>query len=271
MIYMNLIACDALIEWDSFLSGAVGALIGTGFGAILIHWLSRGSTRAVRKLAKSALDVFSDFAKNGQKYADAAKTFNNKFNIAQKRAVMVALHKVGLPIVIPEDGSFEYANVKFEKSTIDKDFVADMKNNIKKAYCDEYFYEDFSAYISKDARINAMRKIAVRYVNEVLAKSSLDENKNVHYPDNWLSKFSLGEKRTIYVLHKTVLDESYYAQGLPLDSQMQKLINEINVGIWDSVLQTDYIAYENMINQKNLADYMLQQIPQPPINITEQK
>lgn len=271
MIYMTLITCDALIKWNSFLSGAVGALIGTGLGAMLIHWLSQGSMRAVRKLAKSALDVFSDFAKNGQIYADAAKTFNNKFNIAQKRAILVALHKVGLPIVIPEDGSFEYANVEFENSTIDKDFVADMKNNVKEGYCDEYFYEDFSAYISKDARINAMRKIAVRYVNEVIAKSRLDETKIVHYPDNWLLKFSLGEKRIIYVLHKTLLDESYYAQGSPLDSQIQKLISEINVGIWDSVLQTDYIAYENMINQKNLADYMLQQIPQPPINITEQK
>ena len=53
------------------------------------------------KIAIKALNVFSRYAKQGQTFDMAAPEFNNTLDVVEKRAVLVALCKLGIPVVKP--------------------------------------------------------------------------------------------------------------------------------------------------------------------------
>lgn len=246
----------ALADGWTFLSGAVGALIGTFGGAYLIHWFSQNKVKKVRNLAISALKTFKKYAKKEKTYASVTDAFNNDFNDVQKRAVLVALYKVGIPILIPDDGNIRISTVNFESKRIDAKDLDDMIANINQGLCDKYFYEDIEACVSADLKIKAIRRIGVRFVEEVLSKSSVD-GEIINYPSSWFLNFSYGERQTIGVLMKHLTDKYYFEHGVPRKSQMDKIISEINLGIWDNKLLWDHDAYESMIIQKDISKRML--------------
>ena len=69
-------------------------------------------------MAVKALNVFRAYAKKS--YIDTANEFNNKLNISEKRAVVVALHKIGVPFEISTKDDFDhYCPVKAGKSVFE--------------------------------------------------------------------------------------------------------------------------------------------------------
>lgn len=52
-------------------------------------------------MAVKALDIFKEYAQHKKSYADSANEFNTKLNVSEKRAVVVALHKLGVPFEAP--------------------------------------------------------------------------------------------------------------------------------------------------------------------------
>ena len=87
------------------ISGAIGALIGTYGGSYFLHWKQEKKIKNVRAMAVKALNVFRAYAKKS--YIDTANEFNNKLNISEKRAVVVALHKIGVPFEISTKDDFD--------------------------------------------------------------------------------------------------------------------------------------------------------------------
>jgi len=224
---------------------------------------------SVRKIAISALEDMKKFAKNNNTYKKAEANFNN-INEARKRAILTALYKVGIPITIPEDGNLNIADIHFEDEVIDKAFLDDIILNINLGHCDKYFYEDISSCIASDFRIKAIRRIGIKFVNEVLRVSTLSGT-TISYPNDWFLNFTCGERQTIAVLKDYLVDKYYFENGHAKPEQMDKIVTEINQGIWDTHLLWDYTAHTNLQLQNTLSQGLLTTFlnQQQPPNVVE--
>lgn len=239
------------------ISGIVGALIGTYGGSSLLYWRQEKKIKSVRNIALRALAIFDEYAKQNKTYADAENEFNTKLNISGKRAIVVALHKIGVPFEMPTKEALDIKNLKFKSTLIDKDEIGNMKQQIEKGNCDNQFYVDVESYFTANLRLNAIRNIGKRYVTDVLEKSHIDkDNPNlINNPFNWWSSFSQGELQTILVLRDLLVGWNYFsADGAPDKVKTQKLIKEIEIGLWDNYLFWDYESFANVRAQHNLAD-----------------
>lgn len=120
------------------ISGAIGALIGTYGGSYFLHWKQEKKIKNVRAMAVKALNVFRAYAKKS--YIDTANEFNNKLNISEKRAVVVALHKIGVPFEISTKDDFDIKNLRLKDIIIDRDEIDAMIQQIEKGNCDNLFF-----------------------------------------------------------------------------------------------------------------------------------
>lgn len=91
--------------WVDIIIALASALIGTYFGAYFLAKREENKVKKVRAIAIRALDIIKEYAKHNGSYDKACQELNTKLNIAEKRAVIVALHKIGLPIQTPINAS----------------------------------------------------------------------------------------------------------------------------------------------------------------------
>jgi hypothetical protein len=166
-------------------SGITGALVGTYGGSFFLHRMQERKISKVRKIAIKGLRIFKEYAKSNKTYDKASEQFNNNFKIAEKRAVLVTLHKLGIPIYVPSNEIFNINNICFFERSTDKDEIDAMIQQIEKGYCDHLFFSDVDSYFSSNLRFNSVRNIGKKYVQNVLSKSKYDKTTNsVEHPDN---------------------------------------------------------------------------------------
>lgn len=246
----------------ALISGTIGALAGTYFGAFLIWKKQEDKINKIRLIAQKALNLIKDYARDRNTYKMVSQQFNNELTVSEKRSILVALHKLGVPIEIPAKDIFSVKNVSFMSREIDKEEVLGMIQQIKKGNCDHLFYLDVDSYFTSNIRLNSIREIGKKYVKEVLSKSKFDKEKDeITFPEIWVKEFTRGELNIILVF-KNQLNCSYYydSHGDPDKEKITQLITEIEIGIWDNYLFWEFEAYQNVISQKNLADTVANQI-----------
>lgn len=238
----------------SLLSGAIGALIGTFLGAYLSFLRQEKSKRMSRKKAIEAIKMFSSYAKKDGTFNLANQEFNKSFNLAEKRAVLVALHKLGIPVVVSPEAGFILENVCFDKVKIDKEELKVIREQIEKGFCDQLFYIDPDTYFKENIRITTIRSLANRWITEVFSASSFDFSTNtVLYPNDWSSKYSWGEKLALAVFKMRVINGEYFnADGKPNLQRIGQLTKEVDTGLWDNCLFWDIEAYQNMLSTNTL-------------------
>lgn len=88
-------------------SALLAAFLGGYFGAWFQHSFQNRNVNKVRKIAIKALDVFSRYAKQGQAFDKEASEFNNSLDVVEKRAILVALCKLGILVVKPINDLFQ--------------------------------------------------------------------------------------------------------------------------------------------------------------------
>lgn len=239
------------------ISGALGALIGTYLGSYLLHWREERKIKNVRKIAIKSLDVFKEYASQKKTYVDSASEFNTKLNVSEKRAVVVALNKLGIPFETPIRDTFDIKNIRFKDIIIDKDEVKAMISQIEKGNCDNLFYTDVESYFMKDLRLNAVRNIGKKYVTEVHAKSIIEKERpyTIVNPKDWDKLFTPGELQTILVLRTQLASIDYFTSNGVADYQkIKNLLKEIEIGLWDNYLFYEYESFANIRSQQNLAN-----------------
>ncbi len=174
----------------SLLVAIIGGLIGTYCGSYFLHLREESNTKKVRSIAIKALEILKKYAK--QSYREAENEFNNTLSITEKRTIIVALHKLGVPFEIPYNELFEIKKMHFVDKVIDKEEVDDVILQINKGYCDNLFYLDPDSYFAENTSF-AKRNVAKKFVKEVLSKSRGSKNHLVSYPENWSSIFGVGD------------------------------------------------------------------------------
>lgn len=238
------------------LSGIFGALIGTYLGACFLSRKQESKIRNVRATAIKALDVFKSYAKH-KTYADAENEFNNKLSVSEKRAVVVALHKLGVPFTIPTKDSLNVRNLHLNNAVIDKDDIESMIAQIDKGNCDNLFFEDIENHFNSNIRLYTVRSVGKKYVEDVLSKSHIDkENPNmIIYPIDWSKRFTPGEFQTILVLHMQLANTNYFTvEGTSNGDEIETLLREIEIGLWDNYLFFEYESFQNVRAQSSLAN-----------------
>lgn len=221
------------------ISGAIGALIGTYGGSYFLHWKQEKKIKNVRSMAVKALDIFKEYAQHKKSYADSANEFNTKLNVSEKRAVVVALHKIGVPFEISTKDDFDIKNLRLKDIIIDRDEIDAMIQQIEKGNCDNLFFIDIESYFTSNLRLNAVRNVGKKYVEEVQSKSRVEKdapNTIVSQPD-WHKVFSPGELQIIFVLRIQLANTAYFLPDGNADPvKMKTLIREIEIGLWDNYL-----------------------------------
>lgn len=239
------------------ISGAIGALIGTYGGSYFLHWKQEKKIKNVRSMAVKALDIFKEYAQHKKSYADSANEFNTKLNVSEKRAVVVALHKIGVPFEISTKDDFDIKNLRLKDIIIDRDEIDAMIQQIEKGNCDNLFFIDIESYFTSNLRLNAVRNVGKKYVEEVQSKSRVEKdapNTIVSQPD-WHKVFSPGELQIIFVLRIQLANTAYFMPDGNADPvKMKTLIREIEIGLWDNYLFWEYESYQNIRAQHNLAN-----------------
>lgn len=241
----------------TILSGIIGAFIGTFLGALLLWRFNERKTFKTRKIALRAIELFKKYGKSHGDYSKANEEFNSSLNLVEKRSVLVALDKLGVPFLKSEDGAFNIKRIQLQKVEIDVAELDDMAGQIKEGNCDSFFFEDVDRHFTEGARIVVLRRLAVRWVDEVLSKSSC-QNGTITYPNDWTDKFTWGEKLNIGTFRFNVVSSEYFQEnGAPSVDRLKSLVEEISIGLWDSYITWSFDAYQNMQSATNLNVQMM--------------
>jgi hypothetical protein len=266
-------SCNLASWLIPILTAAIGALIGTFGGAWFLYRRQEDKIENVRLIAIKALKIFLEYAKQKKSFVEASSEFNTKINVSEKRAIVVALHKLGVPFEPPTNDILNIKRLNFKDVVIDKDEIKTMISQINKGNCDNHFYTDIESYFTSNLRLNAVRNAGKKYVKEVLANSCIDKsNSNVIInPDDWSKRLTPGELQTILVLRHQLANTDYFLTNGNADLEKIKiLIREIEIGLWDNYLFYDYDAFMNIRAQSSLANAVQNIISNnQPVNINQ--
>ena len=266
-------SCNLASWLIPILTAAIGALIGTFGGAWFLYRRQEDKIENVRLIAIKALKIFLEYAKQKKSFVEASSEFNTKINVSEKRAIVVALHKLGVPFESPTNDILNIKRLNFKDVVIDKDEIKTMISQINKGNCDNHFYTDIESYFTSNLRLNAVRNAGKKYVKEVLANSCIDKsNSNVIInPDGWSKRLTPGELQTILVLRHQLANTDYFLTNGNADLEKIKiLIREIAIGLWDNYLFYDYDAFMNIRAQSSLANAVQNIISNnQPVNINQ--
>ena len=240
----------------ALLTALIGGLIGTYFGARFLNMREESKMQRVRDIAIKALNLIKKYAK--QSYRNSENDFNTSLSITEKRMVIVALHKLGIPIGVPSNEVFNIRKVFFVNTTIEEDEIDGIILQINKGFCDNLFYIDPDTYFAANYTQFAMRNAGKKYVSEVLAKSRVNVATNqLIEPIDLGTIFSLGEFKAIQVLRDQVRDQMYFDKnGLPIKERIESLLKDIDLGLWDMYLMWNFEAYQNVKTQNQMGQFI---------------
>ena len=93
-----------------------------------------------------------------------------------------------------------------------------------------------------------------------------DNNKQVWYPENWVANFGVGEYFSLRILHEQLcVGYIYDKDGNAIPEKMDQILHEIDRGIWDNSLQSNYEIYKNAKSQTAMSNVFQALVTQQPM------
>lgn len=248
------------------LTAVLGGWIGAYFGNKYRENKESREKERVRNIAIKALNILKSYSQRS--FREAEGEFNRVLSIAEKRTVIVSLHKLGIPFGIPSNETFKIREIHFVDTIVNGEDIDGIILQISKGYCDNLFYLDPDSYFSSNFTLFAIRNAGKKYVSEVLAKSKVDTNtKKLTEPLDLGTVFTLGEFKAIQVLREQVRDQMYFDQnGQPIKDKIDTLLKDIDLGLWDSYLLWNYENYQSVKAQIQMGQ-MISDVQKPIIPV----
>ena len=246
------------------LTAGLGGWVGAYFGNKYREDKESHEKEIVRNIAIKAVNILKSYS--GKSYREAEGEFNKSMSIAEKRTVVVALHKLGVPFGVPSNEIFNIREIHFVDMFVNENDINGIIHQITKGYCDNLFYIDPDTYFASNFTLFAMRNAGKKYVKEILAKSKVNTETNVlTEPAELGTVFTLGEYKAIQVLREQVRDQMYFDKnGEPIKERIDSLLKDIDLGLWDSYLMWNYENYQSVKAQIQMGQMICN--PQPLIN-----
>lgn len=238
----------------TLLSGAIGAGIGTYFGVHFSVQKQEKRNKDIRDIAIKGVNIIKKYSGKGNTYDMVEADFNTSLSVAEKRIFVVALHKLGIPILATSDTKFDIQHIRFERIVIDKDEVSAIIKQMESGYCDKLFYIDPDTYFSDNIRLSTLRSVSKRWVKDVFAKSKLDRSTRwINYPEKWFEKFTWAEKLGTAVFRERIAIEDYYTnEGRIKEGAVKEICRDIDRGLWDSCFFWDIENYHSVTATSSL-------------------
>lgn len=246
------------------LTAVLGGWVGAYWGFKLQGNKEKREKEIVRNIAIKALDILKSYS--GKSYREAEGEFNKAISIAEKRTIVVALHKLGIPFGVPSNETFNIREIHFVDTIVIDSDIDGIVLQITKGYCDNLFYIDPDTYFASNFTLFAMRNAGKKYVKEILAKSKVNTDTNqLIEPVDLGSIFTLGEFKAIQVLREQVRDQMYFDKnGQPIEEKINSLLKDIDLGLWDSYLIWNYENYQSVMAQIRMGQMVCN--PQPLVS-----
>lgn len=244
------------------LAAVLGGWVGAFFGNKYQKAKEDERMAEVRNIAIKALNIIRHY--DGQSYVKAENQFNTDLTIAQKRTIIVLLHKLGIPIIVPANETFNIHRIHFAERIIDDKEIDGIILQINQKHCDNLFFIDAEGYFGSNRQYITVREVGKRYVREVLAKSHINsETKRVSYNVDWAKSFGLGEYLSLRYLHELACFDMLYDQnGNVIPEKIEQILHEIDLGLWDSYLFGNYEMYKSSKSQVEMANAFLMALAQ---------
>lgn len=227
------------------LAAVLGGWVGAYFGKKYQEKQEDKKMTAVRSIATKALDIIKHY--KNQSFNNAENQFNTDLTIAQKRTIIVLLHKLGIPIIIPANEVFDIHRIHFSDRIIDESEIDGIILQINQKHCDNLFFLDAEDYFNSNRQYVTIREVGKKYVKTVLAKSIYNtETNQITYPNGWWTNFGLGEYLSLRIFHEIACSDRLYDQkGVAIQEKLDQLLHEIDMGLWDNYLLGNYEFYKN--------------------------
>lgn len=176
--------------------------------------------------------------------------------VSSKGLVLVALCKLGIPVVRSVDDSFHIENVRFEHEEIDKETIELMIGQVNKGNCDDLFFSDVETYFSSNTRLMAVRAVAKKYVDIDFAYCYYDKQKDqIMHTKIATDLFTPGKLNILAVFKlRSSWDTFFDLNGKVILEKLNNLKKEIDLGIWDTYLFWDSESYLNIQPQNRMAN-----------------
>nr|WP_297266926.1 hypothetical protein [uncultured Prevotella sp.] len=176
--------------------------------------------------------------------------------VSSKGLVLVALCKLGIPVVRSVDDSFHIENVRFEHEEIDKETIELMIGQVNKGNCDDLFFSDVETYFSSNTRLMAVRAVAKKYVDIDFAYCYYDKQKDqIMHTKIATDLFTPGKLNILAVFKlRSSWDTFFDLNGKVILEKLNNLKKEIDLGIWDTYLFWDSESYLNIQTQNRMAN-----------------
>lgn len=176
--------------------------------------------------------------------------------VSSKGLVLVALCKLGIPVVRSVDDSFHIENVRFEHEEIDKETIELMIEQVNKGNCDDLFFSDVETYFSSNTRLMAVRAVAKKYVDIDFAYCYYDKQKDqIMHTKIATDLFTPGKLNILAVFKlRSSWDTFFDLNGKVILEKLNNLKKEIDLGIWDTYLFWDSESYLNIQTQNRMAN-----------------
>ena len=236
------------------LATVLGGWVGAFFGNKYQKAKEDEKMREVRAIAIKALNVIRHY--KDQSYINAENQFNTDLTVAEKRTIIVLLHKLGIPIIVPTNEAFDIHRIHFADRIIDEREIDGIVLQINQRHCDNLFFIDAESYFGANRQYITVREVGKRYVREVLAKSHYNsETKQTTYNPDWVKTFGLGEYLSLRYLHEQACFDVLYDQnGNAISEKIDQILHEIDLGLWDNYLFGNYEMYKNAKSQIEMAN-----------------
>lgn len=118
-------------------TAVLGGWIGAYFGNKYRENRESREKEIVRNIAIKALNILKSYS--GKSYREADGEFNKSMSIAEKRTVVVALHKLGIPFGVPSNETFNIREIHFIDVIVNENDIDGIIHQITKGYCDNLF------------------------------------------------------------------------------------------------------------------------------------
>lgn len=243
------------------------SIIGTGFGAYagakLITNQQEAKKRYPRELLMNIISDFSDYSN----YKEAEGQFNKR-SMIEKKAVLVALKNLGIPVKVNlVDDRFDIDKIEFLAFPVNIKEIEKMKKYVALGLCDDLFFNDIdTGFYQSPPKIIRARGIAIKVLE---AAKRLDPS--IRYDIAGLARaaqISTSQFEVVYVfwLSVDILEETSSVTQRYDDKKIDSVIQDVKNGIFDHIFYWDFRAYINMNEQRKMAanaNIMMNNFPQP--------
>lgn len=234
----------------NLMTSIVGTIIGAAIGAWAITKLQDSKNKYPRQLLKEIISEFRGY----ENYQNAKDQFNKR-SLVEKKAVLVALKNLGVPIKINViDDRFDIDNVFFSDVSIYSPDLDKMERYIELGLCDKLFFNEIdSGFHQSSPKIIRARELSIKVLETMKRQEPLINAGNLAKA----AGLSWNQFEVIYVFWQSlsVTDDIASASSILKydEEKIDVAIQDVKNGIFDHLFYWDHRAFNNMNEQRSMA------------------